>query len=409
MQAWYAYASGERQLRLAATGILYIFCFWTTAAFAVDPAKIIFFPADASSVPGNLSWLSDGLSFSISGQLRGPGIKVVDRQERLQLVEDLDLPPDAHLSHGSMIRVAQEGRADLAIWASFSGSEQNLKVAVRILDMKNMKLSGEITANGPLSAMPQMENELGWLILSNAGVQKGVSREYFGMRQRKIPNAEYASFIQSFSATGRNEQIRLLQKALDGFKEFPEAHFQLGRLYFQKGEWDNALVQLSLSAKAEGMDPEYEFIRGTCLVQRGQPVPAIQSLLNVLSSSRSFRILNNIGVAYLRKGDTAQALNAFMEARNLARSDTTVAINLAIARHLQGNDAAARNALEDAAKTTPKNRMLQFLSGIVLKSLGESVPAAAAMARAKDLGLDTDKLLSEDPMTWCLVHTVWEH
>jgi Flp pilus assembly protein TadD len=195
---------------------------------------------------------------------------------------------------------------------------------------------------------------------------------------------------------------------VEGFKDFPEAHFQLGRLYFQKGDWDNALIQLSLSGRDVGSDLEYEFIRGTCLVQQDSPVPAIQSLLHVLSASRSFRVLNNIGVAYLRKGDEAQALSAFMEARNFARSDTTVAMNLAITRYLQGNDAGARSVIEEVIKTHPKNGMLQFLSGLVLRRLGETDKSETAMRRAKDLGLNIDKLQSEDPKTWCLVHTAWE-
>jgi Flp pilus assembly protein TadD len=101
-------------------------------------------------------------------------------------------------------------------------------------------------------------------------------------------------------------------------------------------------------------------------------------------------------------------LNAFMEARNLARSDVTATMNLGIAWHLQGNDAAAASALEGAAKAHPKNGMLQFLLGLVLNRIGEGDKAAAAMTRAKDLGLNVDSLQLEDPKTWCLVHTVWE-
>ena len=288
-------------MRKAAAKIACVFFLWAAAAFPAEQALIIFFPLDTASTADNLSWLGEGIAFSISRQLSGPGIKVLDREQRFQLVESLDLPPDAHLSHGSMIRAAQEGRADHVVLGSFSGSEHNLKVAIRILDVKELKLSGEIAANGPLSAMPQMENELGWLILSNTGLQKGVSREDFGRRRRKIPNVEYASFIQSFSAAGRNEQMRLLRKAVEGFKEFPEAHFQLGRLYFQKGDWKNALIQLSMSARDTARDPEFEFIRGTCMVQQDQPAQALESLSNVLSFSRSFRVLNNIGVAYLRQ------------------------------------------------------------------------------------------------------------
>ncbi len=153
---------------------------------------------------------------------------------------------------------------------------------------------------------------------------------------------------------------------------------------------------------------ENEFIRGTCLVQQDQPTQAIQSLSKVLASSRSFRLLNNIGVAHLRKGDTAQALNAFTEARNIARSDISVTVNMAIARHLKGEDVAARSILEEAVRSHPKNGMLHFLSGFILKKLGEHNLASAAFAKAKGFGVNTDKLQAQDPRTWCLVHTIWE-
>lgn len=387
------------------TGFLFL---WTSCVFAADPVKILFFPLDAPTASGSLSWLGEGIPFSICGQLNVPGVRVLSRDERIGLVENLDLPPDARLSRGSMIRVAQEGKVDLIILGKVIGSEHDLKASVRILEVKRLKLSGEITANGPLSAMPQMENELGWLILSNTGLHKGTARSDFAKRIRKIPNPEFASFIQSFSASGTKAQIQLLRKAVEGFKEFPEAHFQLGRLYFQRGDWTNALTQLSQSAREERTDPEYEFIRGTCLVQQHQPAQAIPALSYVLSVQRSFRVLNNIGVGFLREGDSARALNAFVEARSDARSDMTSAVNMAIARHVQGNDTAALAVLDEAAKAHPKNGLLQFLSGVVLRKVGESDRAEDALARARALGLDVEKLQVQDPRDWCLVHTAWE-
>lgn len=383
--------------------------FLAGTAYAATPVKILVFPLDAQSGAVNLAWLSEGIATSISGQLRGDGIKVVDREERFQMVEALDLPPDAHLSHGSMIRVAQQGNVDLIVLGTFEGSEQKIKVVIKTLDMKNLKLSGEMSAAGPLASLPQMENELAWLIINNGGLQKGITRKDFSNRVRKIPNTEYAAFIQSFGASDQNKQIELLRNSVEGFKDFPEAHFRLAKLYFRKGNWSNSLDHLSLSARDEISEVEYEFIKGTCLLQLGHPVEAIQSLTNVLGSLRSYRVLNNIGVAYLRQGDTPKALNSFMEARYLARSDTTVIINLVIARHLEGNAAAAQSILSEALKRHPKNRMMHFLSGIVLKDLGNMEEAAAPIAKAKELGLKTETLEKEDPGKWCLVHTEWQH
>jgi tetratricopeptide (TPR) repeat protein len=407
-KSWYPFVSGDEDLGLAAIKIISFFLFGSAAAFAGSPQKILVFPLQAPVTASDLSWLGEGIAYSISSQLSGPGIKTMDREERFQLVENLDLPPGAQLSHGSMIRVAQEGKADLVVWGSFSEGKKNLKVSVRILNVKTLRLSGEMTANGPLSALPLMENELSWLILNNTGMQKGITREDFGRRARKAPNTAFAMFIESFDAAGKNEQIRLLRRAVEEFKEFPEAHFQLARIYFQNGDWNGTQTELDLSGRVENSDLEYEFMRGTCYTQQEQPQQAIQNLLHVLSSSRTFQVLNNIGVAYLRKGDEGQALNAFMEAKNLLRTDINVALNLAVTRHMQGNDAGARIALEEAIKAHPQNGMLQFVWGIVLSGLGENEGAAAATARAKDLGLNVDKLKQEDPKKWCLVHTTWK-
>ena len=47
---------------------------------------------------------------------------------------------------------------------------------------KALKLSGEMIANGPLSALPQMENELAWLMLTNTGLESADSRKNFQKR-----------------------------------------------------------------------------------------------------------------------------------------------------------------------------------------------------------------------------------
>jgi Flp pilus assembly protein TadD len=144
-------------------------------------------------------------------------------------------------------------------------------------------------------------------------------------------------------------------------------------------------------------------MRGTCYIQVDQPTLAIQTLWNLLQVSRSAEVLNNLGVAYLRKGDTALAVSSFMDARNLARTDSTVLLNVSLIRHLQGNDTAARSVLEDAVQLHPKNGMLQFLTGIVLKTQGDNERALAAIAKARELGVNTEKLQAEDPKLWSQV------
>ena len=115
--------SGDAKLRYITIKVACVLFCWISSAFAENPVKILIFPLDSPPTAGTLSWLSEGITLSISGQLSASGIKVVTRNERFQLVENLDLPPGAHLSHGSMIRVAQSGKADLIILGGGSSKQ----------------------------------------------------------------------------------------------------------------------------------------------------------------------------------------------------------------------------------------------------------------------------------------------
>jgi len=376
-----------------------------SALRGADPASIIVFPLDgpAEAETSALKWLGEAVALSISDQLRGPEIKAMERSERVRLVESLDLPPGARLSRGSMIRVAQKAGSDLIVMGSYSGSEQSLKIGIRALEIKTLKLSGEIFANGPLSALPQMENELAWLLLRNFGLEKSSSRQKFQERTRKVPNSAYSYYIQSLATPGESDQLHLLLRAVQTYKDFPDAQLRLGRLYFRKGDCGNAMRHLLLAPGESPSPAETDFVRGTCSIQADQPQQAIQALARLLQSSRPFEALNNMGVAYLRNGDTAAAVSILQEARSLDRSDATVALNLAIACHLQGNSSAAGSILDEAGKSHPKNGMLQFLTGVVFKAQGDSEKASAAAERARNLGIKVEKMQAEDPRTWTRV------
>jgi tetratricopeptide (TPR) repeat protein len=377
------------------------------AAKGSNPTKILIFPLNAFNPSQAISWLSEGIAGSLSSQIVDRGLNVISRNERVHFIETLDLPPGVSLSRGSMIRVAQRASADLLVLGSYTGTDKNLKIALRVLDVKELKLSGEMVANGPLSALPQMENELAWLILNNMGFGKDLSRTKFQERMRKVPNLAYAFFIQGLDAPGENSQMLLLQKAVEAYHNFPEARYQLGTIYFQKEEYDKAIPHLMAGCNEGNSSIECRLMLGTCYLQRNQPLEAIQVFLQLLQLSRSLEALNNLGVAYLRKGDPIAARDVLLEAKNIIPADATISLNLGIARHMEGRDWAAAEIVENAVKAYPQNGMLQFMLGFLLKKKGDNEKAAAAFYKAKNLGVNVDKLQLEDPRTWSKVYWVY--
>ncbi len=385
----------------ARLAILFLALLWPAGSFpASDSIKIIFFPLDSAMKDSSLSWLNQGIAHSISRQLQARDVTVVKRKEREFLVENMDLPPGAQLSHASMIRAAQKADADMLVMGTYSGTRQNLKISLKALDVKTMKLSGDMVANGPVTALAQMENELAWLVLNNTGLGKNYSREKFLLKTRKAPNQAYRLFIESFSSASESDRMNLLLKALQSYGKFSEARLQLAGIYFRKENCVNAVPHLDLENGDGSEDPEKGFMRGTCFIQEDLNNQAVQMLTGVLSISRFPEAFNNLGVAYLNKGDYGLALNALLEARNLNSADSTVALNLALVRHLQRNDWAAKNSLDEAVKLHPRDGMLHFLNGFILKMQGEKEKATAAFSKAKNLGVNVEKLQTQNPKSW---------
>jgi Flp pilus assembly protein TadD/TolB-like protein len=399
---WAPLMCGKRAVVL----ILY-FTFWVTAGVAAEPLKVIVFPLENRINTESLSWLGEGVAISLAEQMRSSGITIVDRHSRAELVENLDLPPGAPLSRASMIRVAQQASIDVAVMGSITGTGKNLRITTKILKIKPMKLGGDIVANGSLAVLPQMENELAWLILSNGGLSQMPSRQEFQKRTRMIPNTAYAYYIHSFNADNENDQLKLLLKAVNTYKDFPAAQFLLGKYYYQKGEYKNAIPHLTEARKNEDTYLQNEFLLGTSCLQQNIIGDAIQSFSHLLSFRRLPEALNNIGLAYLRKGDYALAVQNFLEARKISPGDPNISLNLAILRYLQDNDAAACALLEETAAAYPKNGMLQFVLGFMLDKKNESQKAEAAMGKARSLGINIDEFRTENPQNWVRVLVDW--
>lgn len=368
-----------------------------------DRVRIIVFPFEGLAKNASLAWLGEGLAVALSDQLRMPGVDVVDQSERVHLVEAADLPPNAPLSRASMIRIAQVASANLLVMGAYSGNAVNLKISLHLFDLSAMKLSGEISANGPQSAASQMENELSWNILANSGLNKLCSREEFKDRTRKIPDSAYAYYVRSLETLDEGQQVKLLDRAVALYRDFPDAHFRLGLYCFQQGQCAKAVQHLELGRRKNEAYLRGDFMLGTCYLESDSLSDAIRSYSSLLAFGRPIEALNNLGVAYLRNGDYSLAIEELLEARSLEGNNLTVALNLALLRHLQGNESAARSVLDEAIRAHPDSGMAQFILSLVSSGSGDA--AEAALSSARNLGVDVEKLKSEDPKSLARIFT----
>jgi tetratricopeptide (TPR) repeat protein len=383
-----------------------LFCLTAVPAFADEPLKLLIFPLSGST-EGVGTWVGEGIALSLSGQLTEAGIRPFSHGEREDLFMENGLPQGAPLSRGSMIFIAEQADADFVVMGSYAESEDSLKLSVRLLDMKTMKQGSEFTVSGSLATLPEMENELAWMVYSSIARTPAVSREQFRERARRAPNSAYASYVESLDVFEENQKLQLLEKAVKEYADFAEARFRIGLILYQKKDYARALPHMEYGRKLQSERLQSEFMIGTCRLQLGETARAIEDYTRFLSAARHAAALNNMAVAHVRNGDNVSALRALVEARAQKLDDPSIAINLVIARYLAGNAPSAMEFVKEAVAAYPANGMMYFLSSFLMEEAGDKTRASEDRARAARFGVDVDGLLREKPQTWMRVILNW--
>ncbi len=383
-----------------------VFLLWLAAPAFADTTFLIF-PLDNQTRQPALSWIGEGFALALSEECQMPGIDTISWEERVRFVEASDLPPHTPLSRASMIRVSQRVGADRMIFGSYSGTQDNLRIELRVLDVRSLKLSGPMVANGPASALPQLENELAWLTVSDDGRNGAVTRESFRLRIRAVPNNAYAEFINCLTAGDSADRTRMLLKAIEAYRDFPQAAFLLGSYYFEDGDCTKAIQYLKPSLRAAQSFLDAQFMLGTCYLKQENLGDAIQAYNAVLARHQALEVLNNIGVAYLRRSEYALAAQCLITARKLAKTDLTVGLNLSILRRLQGDQEAALSVLDELVKAHQEQGMLQYLYATALNARGEVEKGAIALEQAQKMGIDPESMKRQDPRRWALIFPSW--
>ena len=374
---------------------------------AGEPLKLLIFPLNGSSESIG-AWAGEGIASSLSGQLTDAEIRPFSRGETEDLLIENGLPTDARLSRGSMIFVAEQANADYVVMGSYTENDDGLKLSARLIDLKTMKQGSEFTVSGTLSTLTVMENELAWMIYSSVVQTPALSREPFRERARRVPNAAYASYIESLNVFSESRQMQLLEKAIKEYADFAEAQFRIGRLYYQKMDYERALPHIEYGRKLPNERLQSDFMIGTCRLQLGETAQAVEGFTSIISRSRHVASMNNLAIANIRNGDIVSALRALTDAVAQAPDDPTIVINLAITLYLSGDVPAAIKTVEEAVSAYPGNGMLHFLSSFLMKEAGYADRAAADMSQATRFGVNVDRLLREDPKAWMRVIVGWE-
>lgn len=192
--------------------------------------------------------------------------------------------------------------------------------------------------------------------------------------------------------------IREYKRSLALFSRDPETHFGLAEAYRRKRLFEDAAVHLERAIKLDPLHHEARLNLGVTYLQMERWDDAIaqnQALLDDATFPRPSRALVNMGWAYYKIGDLAQAKEAFTEALSLDPKNFRAALDLGIVLYDLGETLEALRYFQRVVEVaenrgiegmSPALAEVRFHMGVAHVKLQQIDKAVEALEQSSEFG-----------------------
>ena len=336
-------------------------------------------PFENATGDPRIYWLSEASAVLLTDDLIALGGAAIRREDRLRAFERLRVPPVATLSHATVIRVGQLLGAMEVVTGAYELQGEELIVRTRTIRLDTGRISPELSERGPLS---DILNIYGRLARRIAPPNAGVSADQLAQIYPSLPAFE--QYIKGLLAEGSEARVTFLTQALKLAPTFHRARIALWEVHTDLGEHADAMAVLAPVPPEHRLARQARFLRAVSLLHQGQPQTAFEELNALNRAAADPALLNNMGVAQLRRPAGAaggRAVSFFGEAVTLDGGDPDLYFNLGYAYWLDKDPQGATYWLREAVRRNPADDEAHYVLGVVLQATGN----AAEAAREKEL------------------------
>jgi tetratricopeptide (TPR) repeat protein/TolB-like protein len=382
-------AEGRRQkakIRALVCGILFIafgllhFAFRIAAQAADDPLIVI--PFDNPSQEARLAWMREGAAVLLTDVLAAAGAPVIEREERLQAFDRLQLPAHATLSRASTIRVGEALAASAVVSGTMLMDGGQLTVRARVVRLDSGRLLPEVAATGPLTDLFNVFGRLAQQI-RNTPEPPALTTDRFA------PSPQvFEWYVKGLVAETPSTARGFLEQALTAAPRFDRVRLALWDLHSEAGQHARALDLVSAITKDSTLFREGRFRRALSLMDLKRHDDALNTLRVMQAESPSATVANAIGVAELRRAAThepGRATYYFSQASELDPTDGDLFFNLGYAYWLDKDARAAIYWLREAVRRDPGDGDAHFILGVALQQTGATTEATRERELAERL------------------------
>jgi tetratricopeptide (TPR) repeat protein len=348
----------------------------------------------------SLDWMGEGLSELTVERLEDRGVNVLSREDRLATLERMGLPDSARFSHATIIKIAGEADADAVVYGRFQSDGKTATLEARVLHLNPPSLSPPLTETSGTPDLLRAHARLTWQILCAIDRKQcppqGATRDEssFSDPPASLRPDALENFVRGLTGSQDEERLRLLREAARLEPAWDRPAFELGQIYFKRRDCDSALVWYSRVPPNRPDGPAASFSTGVCHLARNDAGRADAAFSGLLERTRKPgekgslpelpEMHNNLGIARLRVGKWNEAGTEFERASALDPEEADYWINIAIAKIIGKQAAAAVAPLEHARKIVPDDKGAKALLIATLESLGRNPEAAAIRAESTE-------------------------
>ena len=334
-------------------------------------APVVVLPFENPAHEPRLTWMREGAAILLTDALAALGAPVVEREERLQAFDRLQLPAQATLSRASTIRAGHALSAASVVSGSVRMQGDQLIVRARVVRIDTGRLLPEVEASGPLTDM--------------FTVFATLAQKIHGPPTTPIVNDRLAPsphvfelYVKGLIAETPATGLAFLEQALKAAPKFDRVRLALWDLLSEASEHQRALDAVTAIGAESRLHREGRFRAALSQMHLKRFDEALQILRAMQSEQPAAPVANAIGVAELRRTAIVQPGRAtyyFSQASELDPSDGNLFFNLGYAYWLDKDANAAIYWLREAVRRDPADGDAHFILSVALQLIGATAEA----------------------------------
>ena len=367
-------------LRVCALAALCILHFEFAIAQPAD-GPLVVVPFDNPAQEARLAWMREGAAILLTDALSSAGVQIIQREERLQAFDRLQLPAHATLSRASTIRVGHALNASAVVSGSVQTRDDQLIVRARVVRIDTGRLLPEVESSGPL---PDMFETFATLAQKVGGEPAAAA-----VTTRPAPSPHvFELYVKGLVAETPSTARGFLEQALKQAPAYDRVRVALWDLHSEASEHQRALDVISPVRPDSPASRDSRFRRALSVLHLKRFDDAAQTLRAMQTEMPSATVVNTIGVIELRRAVTHQPGRAtyyFSQASELDPADGDLFFNLGYSYWLDKDPKAAIYWLREAVRRDPTDGDAHFILSVALQQTGATAEAARERELAERL------------------------